>query len=225
MRSIELSDNNTLLCFDWDFIDSHMYVLQKGRYVFVVDPADTGEVRRFFSDNRFEQAVVFLTHEHIDHISGVNMLRELCPATVYCNTVCYERIRLPDKNMSDKTDAVIAFNSGIKGRNIRIEPYSCFADVCFDDSIELDWHGMTVEAFTTPGHTTGSICILLDGKYLFSGDTLLGIPTITRLPSGSRQDFRRKTVPLLRSLVGKAELVFPGHGEYGRLEAFLKPYE
>jgi glyoxylase-like metal-dependent hydrolase (beta-lactamase superfamily II) len=32
--------------------------------------------------------------------------------------------------------------------------------------------GMTIRCISTPGHTDDSVCYLIDGKYLFTGDTL-----------------------------------------------------
>ena len=70
------------------------------------------------------------------------------------------------------------------------------------------------------GHTDDSIIAILDNKSIFSGDTILSIPTITRLPSGSTKDFWLKDIPFLNSL-GGIETVYPGHGLPGKLEDML----
>ena len=38
--------------------------------------------------------VVFLTHEHFDHINGLNKLRDKIPCTVYAHAVCSRNIGL-----------------------------------------------------------------------------------------------------------------------------------
>lgn len=40
------------------------------------------------------------------------------------------------------------------------------------DGQVLDINGVKVKGILTPGHTPGSMCYLVDGKYLFIGDTL-----------------------------------------------------
>ena len=74
----------------------------------------------------------------------------------------------------------------------------------------------------TPGHSKGSICILVDEKILFSGDTLVtGHETILRLPGGSKKDFAGITLPYLESL-DREIMVYPGHGEPQKLAEFMK---
>ena len=64
----------------------------------------------------------------------------------------------------------------------------------------------------TPGHSKGSICIFLDEKVMFSGDTLVtGFNTIVRLPGGSKKDFYSITIPYLKQL-DEDIVVYPGHG-------------
>ena len=51
---------------------------------------------------------------------------------------------------------------------VNIEPYSCFADIYFEQKFEFKWESHDFYLISTPGHSKGSICILLDNKYLFS---------------------------------------------------------
>ena len=57
---------------------------------------------------------------------------------------------------------------------------------------------------------------VLDEKYLFSGDTLLPIPTVTRFRGGSTKRFWEEDMPRLREM-RNIETVFPGHGMRGKL--------
>ena len=70
----------------------------------------------------------------------------------------------------------------------------------------------------TPGHSTGSICIEVNKKYIFTGDSLVdGAKIITRLPGGSKKAYKEITKPYLDSL-NKDVVVFPGHGNEGLIE-------
>ncbi|MBO6266423.1 MAG: hypothetical protein J6M57_10515 [Acidaminococcaceae bacterium] len=56
---------------------------------------------------------------------------------------------------------------------------------------------------------------------MFSGDTLLPIPTVTRLPGGSTARFWEEDIPKLEKLANQIDMVFPGHEMPGRLKDML----
>lgn len=83
-------------------------------------------------------------------------------------------------------------------------------DGFLEDGRDISVGSLSLRVLHTPGHTPGSVCLLL-GKVLFSGDTLFpNGPGRTETPEA----FRR----ILDSLAQKiftlpdAVLVFPGHG-------------
>ena len=216
--------NAEIIRFDWNFIPSHMYLVRYGDKAFVVDPVDTVEVKEFILNEGIKRCMVFLTHEHFDHISGVELIKSLCDCEVICSPVCAKNITYASKNLSDKSDVIVMFNTGLSANGSHIEPFVCTADRSFDGELRTEWCGHSICAVSTPGHSPGSICIILDEKYLFSGDSLLDVPTITRLPGGSREEFQRVTLPWLRDISGSVELVLPGHGEYAAPESLLEKY-
>jgi glyoxylase-like metal-dependent hydrolase (beta-lactamase superfamily II) len=74
----------------------------------------------------------------------------------------------------------------------------------------------SLEAVSTPGHTPESTSYLLDGRALFSGDTLfvsaVGRPDLDTTPEGSREKARELYRSLQRLLaLGPETLVLPGH--------------
>ena len=222
MNEIRLNGLN-ILRFDWDFIASHMYVIRDKNDALIVDPVDTDEVRNYITNENVRSCTVLLTHEHYDHISGVELLRDFCVCNVICSRICADNIRSSRKNHSDKADVIGIFNSALPTQHI--EPFVCEADTFFDDRMQFIWHGHEINIFATPGHSEGSVCIVLDGEYMFSGDTLLEVPTITRLPGGNRNDFMTVSLPKLRELRFCVKRVFPGHGETASLDELLRKYD
>lgn len=70
---------------------------------------------------------------------------------------------------------------------------------------------LSLKVLHTPGHTSGSIC-LLAGKHLFSGDTLFPHgPGRTRTPVALRQEVDSIREQLM--VLPDDTLVYPGHGE------------
>jgi glyoxylase-like metal-dependent hydrolase (beta-lactamase superfamily II) len=84
------------------------------------------------------------------------------------------------------------------------------------DGDVLEVGSATLEAVWTPGHTPESTSYLLDGRAVFSGDTLfvsaVGRPDLDTTPEGSREKARELYRSLQRLLaLGPETLVLPGH--------------
>ena len=76
----------------------------------------------------------------------------------------------------------------------------------------------TIKVIHTPGHTPDSICLLIDGKLLLTGDTLfVGECGRTDLPGGDPESMYDSLFHKLMKLDDNVE-VYPGH-DYG-----LKPH-
>lgn len=208
--------------FVWNYLDTNMYTVQDGEDLLIVDPVDTDEVWRFLEKLGRGSVSVLLTHEHFDHINGLNRLRSGWNCTVYAQSQCSKNIGSAIRNLSSIA-GVIAEYSGIEiPKGMQIPKYKCDpADVVFDDDLSFLWCGHRLEMFSTPGHSSGSACIVLDGKLLFSGDTLLRNPVVTRFPGGSTKQYEEITIPKLRELSGQIEYAFPGHGEGGTMDELM----
>ena len=90
-------------------------------------------------------------------------------------------------------------------------PFSALGD---GDVLEIG--SATLEAVWTSGHTSESTSYLLDGRALFTGDTLfltaVGRPDLDTTPEGSREKARELYRSLQRLLaLGPEKLVLPGH--------------
>lgn len=210
-------DTQNIYQFTWDTVDSNAYIFACGSELLIFDPVDTEEFFQYISECRAKKALVILTHEHFDHISGLNRLRETLPCIVCANRECSENIQSSKKNLSAFTDVLLFFgkekNKTATIQN-KISEFSCAAaDFVFEQNMEFEWHKHKLYLFTTLGHTKGSICTLVDRKYLFSGDTLLEIPTVTRLPGGDEKAFWEETMPRLKKLAEEGIEVYPGHGK------------
>ena len=197
-------------CITSNLLVSNMYLITENKHVIIIDPCENIEQHNplLYYD------WLFLTHEHYDHISGVNVWKELTGAQVLCSQACAENITNPKKNFSHHFRDFALLQTMIDGSNVpESKDYSCTADSSFDEDIDLTWEGHTLKFFSTPGHSDGSSCLLIDNQYLFSGDTLLHqYETALRFPGGSKMKWEAVTVSKLRKL-NKEITVYPGHFE------------
>ncbi|MEM3051815.1 MAG: MBL fold metallo-hydrolase [Candidatus Bathyarchaeia archaeon] len=88
------------------------------------------------------------------------------------------------------------------------------ADLLVDDGDMLYVGAVPVKVIHTPGHTPDSICLLVDGKKLLTGDTLfVGECGRTDLPGGNARSMYDSLFNKLLRLDDDVE-VYPGH-DYG----------
>jgi len=203
---------------------SNMYLFTEQKNAFIIDPCISEGMLGYLEDNHLIVDYIILTHEHYDHISGVNMLKDKFNCQIICSTSCAEEMQFPNRNYSKYFDVLMeVLPEGSEGiSSSMIQPYSCYADVTFHEQMSLEWQGHRIEMITTPGHSKGSICILVDHQDLFSGDSLLrDYPTITRLRGGSSKAYKEKTMAYFKSLP-RMITVYPGHFEPFKLGDRLK---
>ncbi|MDO5154441.1 MAG: MBL fold metallo-hydrolase [Eubacteriales bacterium] len=209
--------------YSFDPIDSRLYYIVMNDMAIIVDPCVSWKMFNELTSKGVKCATIILTHEHYDHISGVNWFRENFEnVSVLCSKKCSQMIMNAHKNLSAFSNVLYMDKEMDKsleeyGWDLN---YTCYADETFEDEMEFDWEGHHFFLKETPGHSPGSICIIMDNKYLFSGDTLVtGHPTITRLPGGSKKEFKEITIPYLKTLNPEL-MVYPGHGEPQKLKEF-----
>ncbi|MGH7775940.1 MAG: MBL fold metallo-hydrolase [Candidatus Dormibacterales bacterium] len=78
------------------------------------------------------------------------------------------------------------------------------------DGDELEFGDFRMRVLLTPGHTQGSLCLLV-GNHLFTGDTLLAGGIGREMPGS---DLRRQLVSIVTRLLPlpPTTAVYPGHG-------------
>lgn len=201
-------------------INSNMYVLPADGEALIVDPHVSVEAERLLAEGGTKRCTVLLTHEHFDHISGVNRLRELYSCEVICTKDCASALVNPRRNASKFFAALFLGRNEEEQETVKryldVE-YRCEADTTYEGELRLNWKGIELRLHAAPGHSPGGQLIFAEGRCLFSGDNLVpGERLITRLPGGNKDVYIEQTVPLLHALMDDT-VVFPGHGEEGLL--------
>ncbi len=206
----------------WDVVNANSWLITEENDGLLIDAVDNRELYKEIT--KLSSLIVILTHCHFDHIIGLNRIREIQPNCIVIATErCSDHIGNVYRNMSSTADTFLAFYQKGKKSQQHIEAFTCHsADWIFDDELNCNWKSHSIRLFSVYGHSKDSLIAVLDNKFLFSGDTLLSIPTVTRLPGGSTRRFFGEDIPKLLST--KAETVFPGHGEKVLYEELLSVY-
>jgi hydroxyacylglutathione hydrolase len=182
-------------------IESVTYIISniQNSQAVIIDPGTENDVRitKYLEKNNLELNFIFITHEHFDHILGVNFLRCIFPhLKVVASEQTSQRLTNPKKNLAifhNQTNLVV--NK---------------ADIIVDEGV-LKMIGLEFEVFKTPGHTDSSIGLKIESCF-FSGDFLLsGNRVITNLPTGSKIHYTESVNKYKTVLSGIT--IYPGHGE------------
>lgn len=213
-------DSKTVYRYEMPAIGSNMYILLSGGQALIIDPHNSREALTFLRLHSIQRVVILLTHEHYDHISGVNWLRENFQTEVICSAECARMLSDPERNMARYWN-ILLMDKPQETQNMgkdQYDPcYACEADRTYKEETELLWQGLHIRMRQVPGHSKGGSLIWLDENILFSGDNLVnGTGVICRFPGGSKREYIAVTRPILDELPDEL-CVFPGHGEPGKL--------
>ncbi len=189
-------------------LSSNMYVISEAGHAIVIDP---------FEDTTPSEGLtvdcILLTHEHYDHISGVNIWKKARDAPVICSRLCAENIRDPRKNLAYYFNEFCELQTWVTLDAVPVHDpaYSCCADKVFDEEMSFAWLGHQWHLFALPGHSEGSIGIILDDEHFFSGDSFLeNYETSFRIPGGSKKKWQVVSRPKLKEMPSGMH-VHPGH--------------
>lgn len=140
-------------------------------------------------------STILLTHSDNDHIATLSLFRD---AQIYLPSL--------EAQMIDGTT-----RRSLMGHNHLEQDYTAL-----NDGERINLLGLNIECISTPGHTPGSMSYLLDGRYLFVGDTM-------SLQDGKAETFnsfynmdsdsQRKSIGKLAANT-QPEYIFTGHYGY-----------
>ena len=158
---------------------------------------------------------VILTHEHVDHLWGLNAVRREYPdLKVIAQEQCSMAIGNPKANKAAEYHiyAVLRFGSDYNNKEALNRSYCCRrAEVEFENSYVFNWENYSVEVIHTPGHSPGSCLVFFNNDRVFSGDTMLNEDTFLRFNGGDEEQFTTVTIPVINAIKPDAD-IFPGHG-------------
>ena len=173
---------------------TNCYILhQEGnRDCVVIDPGYEPEIiLSYLREKDLTLQAILLTHGHFDHVGAVRELAAQTDCRVYINP--------KDLSLPPMLTAGPLYHTGT-----------------YADSDRVTLAGMDTLVLETPGHTPGSVCLLIDA-HMFAGDTLFaGSCGRTDLPGGDPRAMR-DSLRRLAKLEGNF-FVHPGHGPGSTLD-------
>jgi hydroxyacylglutathione hydrolase len=152
--------------------------LIKGTQPILVDTGTPGSEDKILKKitasgvNPAEIPLIIITHDHYDHFGSVHALKEKTGAKVAIHKLDSESLI---KGENPKLTPI-----GWKGRLARVVSSSSASieslepDIILDDETDLNEFGVNGKIIHTPGHTPGSVSVILDDRKAIIGDLVMG---------------------------------------------------
>ena len=163
-------------------------------------PPDINNIKKFLiNNNQWNINSIFITHNHYDHIDGLKDIISF---------------------LNKEIIIWIGINDSDRLKELKINPkYIKY----YENSKQYKLNQTIIQFISTPGHTPGSTCILIEDN-LFSGDTLF--------PGGPGRTQDSKSFKILidnieKKLLNLSEhiIVHPGHGNDTTIKNSLNEFQ
>jgi glyoxylase-like metal-dependent hydrolase (beta-lactamase superfamily II) len=169
---------------------------------------------------------LILTHTHFDHAANAQRIKEKYKARVivHKNEASFlttgENIVPQGTNLIAKTIVDI-----FAKRFLSLSRYKpCQYDILIDNTFDLNSIGFNAYILHTPGHTTGSISIIVNNEIALVGDTMFGIFKWSVFPP-----FANDVIQMIRSwgvlLETDCRIFIPSHGTANTRFLVQKEYD
>ena len=201
--------------------NSNAYLLTAGAFAVLVDAGCGSKIKNLeaaleqknlkFSDIK----LVILTHTHYDHVGCLPEIRERSGAKILVHEAEAGNLEkgytLFPKGTMWFTKIISGMANGLLSSKAKYPPVK--ADIVIKGEYDLKDYlpGVKAQVISTPGHTTGSISVILQNEDAVVGDTLFNVMPWTVFPP-----FANDEKQLLKSWEKLAETgcatFYPGHG-------------
>lgn len=211
--------------------NSNIYLIKNGKESLLVDagPPKKGKSilkrMRSYGFNPEDIALIVITHCHYDHVGSLEYLKQKSGAKVLVHENEAENLRYGYLALPDGTNTITrflvwmgrTFFSSV-GKYNPVEP-----DILISKRYELEIEGLDAFVIPTPGHTKGSVTLILENTVAFVGDAAFNI-----VGTGVYPPFANDPNKLMESweslLQTHVKYIYPGHGKMFKIEKLSKSY-
>ncbi len=169
--------------------------------------------------------LLILTHSHFDHAANAHKIKERYNAQVIIHDSEAGYLLAGTNILPAGTNPITKTIVRVLARQFisfaRYQP--CKADLAVDSNYDLSGYGFNAYLMHTPGHTKGSLSLIIDNEIAIVGDTMFGIFPWTIFPPFA-SDPRQMVKSWEKLLNTKCTLFLPSHGSANKRSLVEKDF-
>lgn len=213
-----------------------VYLLRSTDGAILIDAGPSGQADRIVAGIEAagvppkDVRLILITHGHTDHFGSAAALRERldAPIAVHADDAAALRAGAHVEGSLQPTSRLIALLTNLPFSPMEVSAPAVDPDETFAAPWRLDRYDVPGEVVLTPGHTPGSISVLLDDGRAIVGDLVMAdLARFGRRPGAPMVawDLARSRESLRALLAREPHTIYLTHGgpfERGAVEAYLK---
>ena len=207
------------------------YLLSKPGEAILVDSGRQGSEQKILQEMAWkglqptDLKLLILTHAHYDHAGSARRLKEITGCGILIHRKEASRLEAgftPIPSGTRWKAKVIVAVGRIFARHLMKYP-SATPDILMDDSFNLAKFGFPGRLIHTPGHTFGSVVVLMDKGEMITGDTLFGLAGKRIFPPFAEDKAElKKSWKKISEM--ELEIFYPAHGAPINWDKFMKEF-
>jgi glyoxylase-like metal-dependent hydrolase (beta-lactamase superfamily II) len=170
--------------------------------------------------------LIVLTHTHFDHAGGAQQIKKISGAklAVQKNEADYLRQGCTPYPKGTRWKAKVLVTLGRLFAPGKVKYPKIEADILIDKELDLKAFGIQGKVLHTPGHTNGSVSVLLENGAAFVGDNVLGISLKQHYPpfANNRELVLESWERYIKEGV---KTLYPAHGNCVPIEYLISEIE
>ncbi|MHA1303662.1 MAG: MBL fold metallo-hydrolase [Candidatus Heimdallarchaeaceae archaeon] len=197
---------------------ANIFLIESGDSYIMIDtgpPKSSKKIWAYLNKNNISPdsiKLVIITHGHIDHVGSLKELKQQTKARILIHK---EEGKLLEEGKSSKVVATKWLVEKIIPSSKDREVPSIKADILITEEYPLEGYGVNGKVILTPGHTFGSISVIVDSKYAFVGDIAMHFPLLSGLSYEPliAVDLDQVYDSWEKILAEGVQLIYPTHGK------------
>ena len=164
--------------------------------------------------------LIIITHGHMDHVGSLKNIKEKTGAPVLIHA---DEGPLLAQGMTPG----VHFTINILNKLIRMEKGSKVTpvkpDILIDEEFDLNDYGVNGKVIPTPGHTSGSLTVIVEGKHAIIGDGAMKFPLLSRSYKPIVAEDMEKVFQSWHRIIEEGvETIYPAHGNVISVDVLKK---
>jgi len=210
---------------------TNVYLVENGENSILIDAGNKNKAHKILKKIRKvglkpdSIAAIIITHTHYDHVGSLPELKQLTNAKVIAHSADEESLKAGFTDLPEGTNSLFRFIVGL-GRKF-LKTHGSFTpsepDILINEKYDLKDFDLDAFIIPTPGHTAGSVSLIINREHAFIGDTAFNIKGRSLYPpfANDEKALKRSWETLLNTGV---KHFWPGHGKKFSREKFSKNY-